>query len=312
MNQPVLFLAGPTAVGKSEVAEILARRLKAEIISADSMQVYRGMDIGTAKPGREVRDSIPHHLLDIRDPGEPFSVFDFREMALACLKDIVSRGHLPLVVGGTGLYIRALLQGFHLHSAPSGTLRKTLESEADKKGTQVLYSRLQEIAPDRAEAIKPGDRRRIIRALEIHELEDSAAGKSRQVLSLRDLGFRPVIVGLTCDREVLYEVIHNRVDAMFEAGLVGEVEGLAASGFSATALQAVGYKEIVERLRDGKFPEDQRQEVVEAVRKATRHLAKRQMTWFRKEEGLVWVERHPGESSETIAEKVLSVFSEAV
>jgi len=284
----VLFIVGPTASGKSALAVALAKKLSGEIVSADSMLVYKGMDIGTAKPTKKERGGIPHYGFDLIPPTKNFSVFAYRQFALKAIRDIVKRGKVPLVVGGTGFYIRALLEGLLPLPGASAALRRELEREALEKGLPALYRRLLKLDPIRAKAIGPHNQRRIVRALEIYLLSGKKPSRtSAKTPGLRELGYRPVVIGLHRDREALYLKINRRVDAMFARGLVREVKRLARSKLSRTALQGVGYKETLDWIRTpGTKP---LKEVRDRIKQATRHFAKRQWTWFKRERGLRWV-----------------------
>lgn len=313
MKPKVLFLAGPTGAGKSEIALLLAARLNGEIISADSMQVYRGMDIGTAKPSREERRLVPHHLIDILEPSELFSVHEFRERALQALKQISARGRTAMVAGGTGLYIRALLEGLSGQPRGSEEIREKLSLEIERAGLGALYERLCERDPEAARGIKSGDSKRIIRALEILELSGKGPSEwhqSRQPLT--ELGYQPVVIGLTRPREELYRAIERRVDLMFEKGLADEVLRLSARPLSRTALQAVGYKELLEKRHPVKGWTPEMLEAARArIKLNTRHLAKRQMTWFRRERGIQWVEWTSLDETSAILSSVQNLFLNA-
>lgn len=305
MKPTVLFLVGPTASGKSRIALELAKDLDAEIISADSMLVYKGMDIGTAKPSKPEREKIPHHLIDIVAPSRNFSVFEFRKRALKEIAAISRRGKLPLIVGGSGLYVRVLLQGLAEQPGADLKLRKKLKDEIKKKSLAVLYKRLQKKDPLRAGQIRPEDERRIIRALEIAEKSkkkpSSLFGKEK---GLEDLGYRPLVFGITKDRAELYKDIEQRVDLMFEKGLVAEVRNLMKKRLSRTAGQAVGYKEVIAALK-GQYSLEKARELVKI---GTRHLAKRQWTWFKREQGIQWFMWEGGESAKNFAAKVLEAY----
>lgn len=308
MKPKVLFIAGPTGAGKSEVALSLALSLNAEIISADSMQVYRGMDVGTAKPSREEQKKVRHHLIDILDPAELFSVHEFRERALTCLREISGRGRVPMVVGGTGLYIRALLEGLSGQPGGSDEIRERLSLETERCGLASLYDRLTAADPQAASAIKPTDQKRIIRALEILEISGKTPTEwyqSKQPLT--EAGFEPVVIGLTRPREALYAAIERRVELMFKRGLSDEVRELAKRPLSRTALQAVGYKELLETLDPGTgWSEKHILEAKAKIKLNTRHLAKRQMTWFRKEKGIQWIVWEGGSDASALSKRILS------
>jgi tRNA dimethylallyltransferase len=303
---PVIAIVGPTATGKTETAIHLARAIDGEIISADSMAVYRGMDIGTAKPSAKDREAVPFYLLDVAEPDEPFSVARFKMLAEEALAAIRGRGHQPLVVGGTGLYVRVLLDDFGLTQTPANpALRARLNAEAQELGAPVLHARLAAADPQAAARIHPNDRVRIVRALEVLELtgipisvqqaEDAARRKPRPSRKF----------GLTLPREALYRRIDRRVEAMIAAGLEEEVRRLLARGFSPalSPLQSLGYKEMVAYLQGAcDF-----QTAVEAIKQDTRRFAKRQMTWFRADPEIVWVdvaEQTPTQTAELIRSRL--------
>ncbi len=290
MKKPsLLFIVGPTASGKSEVAIALAKKIDGEILSADSMLVYRGMDIGTAKPKLSDRRHIPHHGIDLLPHTKNFSVFKYRQYALKSIKVIVKRGRIPIVVGGSGLYIRALLEGLVHSPGAERLLRKKLEKQIAEKGLAILYKKLSRVDPQRAAKISPNDQKRIIRALEIHLLsgrKPSAFSKSEP--SLKQLGYAPFVIGIHRDRQALYEKIERRVERMFKNGLVLEVKRLARKPFSQTALQGVGYKEVLNALRKNEAVRDWTR-VKDKIKLNTRHFAKRQWTWFKREKGIHWV-----------------------
>jgi tRNA dimethylallyltransferase len=295
----VLFIVGPTASGKSKIAILLARRLNGEIISADSMLVYKGMDIGTAKPTRAERKKVKHHLIDLFVPNRNFSAFEYRNRALAKLREISRRRKLPIVVGGTGLYVRTLLNGMILHPEADPKFRSALTARAKKEGLDVLYAELKKKDSKRAESIKPTDERRIVRALEILAAANSRPEKKQE--SLKELGFYPMVIGITKDRSLLYNEIEKRVEQMFRKGLVKEVKKLVKQKLSKSALQAVGYKEVIASLKG----EQTLQEAKALIKLRSRHLAKRQWTWFKREEGIIWVEWASNSPSQMV-DKVLA------
>lgn len=285
----VLFVVGPTASGKSELAIALAKHLNGEVISADSMLVYKGMDIGTAKLTNRQRRGIRHHGIDLIPHTKNFSVFAYRQFALKTIKDILWRGKMPIVAGGTGFYIRALLEGLSPQPGANLAIRRKLEAEIQKKGLPYFYKRLLKIDRKRALAIGPHNQRRIIRALEIYQLSGHQPSQPRQKSpGLSALGYKPVVIGLNRDRAALYDRINRRVDGMFRHGLIKEVKRLSKKKFSVTALQGVGYKEVLEYLKHtpgvclwvG---------LKERIKQATRHFAKRQWTWFKREKEIRWV-----------------------
>jgi tRNA dimethylallyltransferase len=282
----LLIILGPTAVGKSKLAIELAQKLNGEIISADSMQVYFGMDIGTAKPSKEELEEVPHHLINIIPPDKNWSVSDFVSNAKDIIKDIVKRGKLPIVVGGTGLYLNALIEGYSFPVIEADkSIRERLEGEAKSFGSVHLYEKLKKADPDAASKIHFNDLKRIIRALEVFEI----TGKPMSQLASKDvenLPYETVIVGLDMERKKLYERIEERVDQMLKAGLIDEVKGLIGEGYDRklTSMQAIGYKEVAEHLH-GKYTND---ELVNILKQNTRNFAKRQMTWFRRFKNVSW------------------------
>ncbi len=286
MNQTALFIVGPTGSGKSELALALARKIKGEIVSCDAMQVYLGMDIGTAKPERKIRTLISHHLIDLITPRSEYSVFEFRNLALEAMNEIFSRSRVPIFVGGSGLYLKALIDGLAPQPGRHLLFRRKLEQLAQKKGLMVLYARLKKIDPKRARRIHPHDRRRIIRALEIFEFSKRTPSEwNSETKGLEEQGIRFLMFGILRDREELYERIEQRVDRMFEAGWIEEVKRLKSKGLSQTARAAIGYFEILEYLQ-GKLDLN---EVKGQIKKRTRHLAKKQIIWFRKDPRIHWI-----------------------
>lgn len=273
MNQPLIAIVGPTAVGKTNLAFHLAQELRGEIVSADSRLVYRGMDIGTAKPTAEERRRAPHHLLDLVEPGETFTLSDYQHLAYATIAEIHKRGHLPLLVGGTGLYVRAVLEGLTIpRVAPNPGLRAQLE----QLDHAALYARLQECDPLGAPRIDPRNKRRVIRAIEV--CEETGAPISEQQ-TRRAPNYRVLRIGLTMPRDQLYARINARVDAMLAAGLVAEVRGLLARGYTAEtpAMSGLGYRQIELFLRGAVSYE----EAVRLLKRDTRRFVHHQYSWFR-------------------------------
>ncbi len=295
-NPFVLFLVGPTAVGKSDIAVALAKKIGGEIISCDSMQVYRGMDIGTAKPSRAVQRRVPHHLIDIVRPAKSFNVSLFRAKAMRVLRAIVRRKKVPIVVGGTGLYFKTLLDGLFEGPGADEEIRTALERQVESKGNRWLYDKLCRIDPDAAKKIHPNNVRRVIRALEVQHI----AGKTMSELQAppswpspaRGEGtvsfpYRFLAVGLEMDRAELYRRVDRRVTQMFRKGLKREVRGLLAQGLDKNeiAAQAIGYKEVIGWL-NGAYD---RKTAVELVQRNSRRFAKRQYTWFKKDARIHWI-----------------------
>lgn len=286
---PLIVLVGPTAVGKSSMALAVAERIEGEIIAADSMQVYRGLDIGTAKPSADERGRIPHHLLDLVDPNQSFTAADYVRLASTAIADIRTRGRLPIMVGGTGLYIRALFRGLFDGPGEIAPLRATLYQEAERVGVTALHRRLEAIDPEAAAAIHPNDLFRVVRALEV------AAVSGRPISTLRAEARRnhravpgPVLkFGLERDRQELYQRIEARVETMMEQGLLREVKSLLDQGYCATLrpLQAIGYRHMIGYL-NGRISLD---DAVASLKRDTRRYAKRQLTWFRHEDEIEWL-----------------------
>lgn len=285
----VLFIVGPTASGKTKLSIELAKLFSGEIISADSMQIYKGMDIGTAKPDFHEREGIPHHLIDVCDIGQPFSVADYQRLAKEAVFDITSRGKLPIFVGGTGLYVDSVINNtqFADHN-DSSTVRAKLTNELQEMGSEYMFARLMKVDEESAIKLHPNDTKRVLRALECFEL--TGVPKSVHDLnSHKNESFcRPLIIGLNySDRELLYERINKRVDILVEIGLVEEIKKLSKAGLreSATASQAIGYKEFYGYI-DGT---ETLCDATERLKQETRRYAKRQLTWFRRNKDINWI-----------------------
>ncbi len=285
MKLPLLALVGPTAVGKTALSVALAQRLGAEIISGDSMQIYRGMDIGTAKITPAEMQGVPHHLIDIRSPDEPFSVAEFRTLVDGLAAEIVGRGRLPMLVGGTGLYVRAVLQEYSFSEQETDyELRERLTAEEATHGAGHLHQRLQEVDPEAAERLHPNDLRRVVRALEVY-LTTGVPISATQTAGEAPPRYDDLFIGLTMDRERLYSRIDQRVDLMLQAGLKEEVlDLLTRYSPKLAAMEAIGYREMVWHLR-GLLT---LRECAELIRRNTRRFAKRQLTWFRRDERIQW------------------------
>lgn len=300
---PLLVLAGPTAVGKSAVVAALAAARRVEVVVCDSLQVYRGMDVGTAKPTPEERARIPHHLVDIRQPTESFSAADFAALARRAVADIAGRGAVPVVAGGTGLYLRAFLRGPLAGPSGDAELRRRLVAEAAAGGRAVLHARLASVDPRMAAAIHPNNVVRVMRALELYHLAGRAPSSFRR-WGDTELPPGALLVGLRRGRDDLSYRIAARVQTMVEGGLLEEVHGLLGKGIprEAKPLGAIGYREVVAHL-EGRIT------LTEAVRRIvrdTRRYAKRQMTWFRNEPGLLWIDLEPSVRAEEVAERILA------
>ena len=289
-KKSLIIIAGPTATGKTAVSVELAARLNGSIISADSMQVYRGMDIGSAKVTEEEKRGIPHYLIDVADPEDSWNVVRFQKEAMNAVDAILAEGRLPFLVGGTGFYIQALLYGidFTQMEADSDD-RASMEEAARRDGPQALHRRLQEIDPEAAEAIHPNNVKRIIRALEFARnsggLKISEHNRRER---MREPAFNAVFFVLTMDRQKLYERIDARVDLMMQKGLADEVRRLRAGGLTASdvSMQGIGYRQIFPAL-EGEYSLD---EAVRLIKRDSRHFAKRQLTWFRREKNVIWID----------------------
>lgn len=290
MGGKVYVVAGPTASGKTSLSLSLAEILGGEIVSADSMQIYRGMDIGTAKATAEEQADVPHHMLDVADPGENYSVARYVEEASACCEDILSRSRVPVITGGTGLYIDSLLSGRDFAQSNDPVLRSALYEEYDSKGAEAMHARLRAIDPERAEKLAPADRRRIVRALEVYELTGMTITEHdarTRALPPRYEAVR-IVLGFR-DRDVLYERIDRRVDMMIRSGLFDEVRGLLSQGADpeCTAMQAIGYKEPALYLKGELSYEN----AVALIKQSSRRYAKRQITWFSRWTDAVHIDR---------------------
>ena len=294
----ILCIAGPTASGKTALAVELAKELDGEVVSCDSMQVYRRMDIGTAKPSREEMQGIPHHMIDVAEPDEDFSVSRYCAMAAPIVDDIVARGKTAIIAGGTGLYMDSLIRGNDFAPFPSTGVRERLEAEADEVGLPAMLTRLREIDPDTADRVF--DRKRILRALEVYLETGETITEHNRKTRLIPPKYTPLWLGLDfADRGELYRRIDKRVDIMLEMGLMKEIRSLLDSGIpeKCTAMQAIGYKEFVNAL-EGREPLSQ---AAEEVKKASRHYAKRQLTWFRRNPAVRWLVRSGDDDREILA-----------
>lgn len=306
MKPVVLALVGPTGSGKTRTAIRLCQALNAEIVSMDSMQVYRGMDIGTAKPTREELSAAPHHMIDVVEPDQMFTVSMYREMARKAIDDILARGRTPLLVGGTGLYLQAISYEMSLgDNGADHALREELHRIAgETDGPKRLHERLQRVDPASAEKLHPNDVRRVIRALEIYET--SGRAKSAQADEQRREGpYHVLVYGLSLPREMMYARINARVDEMVRNGLVDEVKGLLDRGIEPRpeggAMQAIGYKEIVSALR-GEMTMEQ---AVDLIKQGSRRYAKRQWTWFRHDPWTKWFDWTAYDSEDTLIDDLL-------
>lgn len=289
-KKPLVILTGPTAVGKTALSIKLASEIGGEIISADSMQVYRQMDIGSAKIKPEEMGGIPHHLIDILEPEEEFNVCLFEKLALEAMEQIYERGHIPVVVGGTGFYIQALLYQIDFTEEETDTAyRDKLWQLGEEKGNHYLHELLRKVDPESAEEIHENNRKRVIRALEFYENCGKPISTHNKEQRQKTSAYNSCYFVLTNDRKKLYERIESRVDQMLSKGLVDEVRTLKERGCNASmvSMQGLGYKEILEYL-DGRCS---LLEAVEKIKKETRHFAKRQLTWFRREKDVIWLDK---------------------
>ncbi len=288
--EKIICIAGPTASGKTALAVALAKELDGEVVSCDSMQVYKHMDIGTAKPPREEMDGVPHHMIDVAEPWEDFSVSRYCEMAAPIIDGILARGKTAIVAGGTGLYMDSLIRGNHFAPFPSTGVREALEAQANEQGIEAILSRLREVDPEAAGRLHPSDRKRILRALEVYlETGKTITQHNRETQAVPPK-YGPLWLGLDFeDRAELYRRIDARVDKMLEMGLIEEIRGLLGSGIpeKCTAMQAIGYKEFTAAL-DGRCTVS---EAAAQVRLSSRRYAKRQLSWFRRNKAIHWLTR---------------------
>lgn len=303
MNR-ILVVAGPTASGKTAFAVQLAQHLGGEVVSADSIQIYKELNIASAKPTIEEMQGIPHHMLDIVSPFDRFSVAEYVKRAKECIDGILSRGHLPILAGGTGLYISSLVDNIEFAEGEMDTaVRDRLWQEAETQGIEALYERLSAIDPKAAEKIHPNNQKRVIRALEIYETTGLTLTEQNEQSRVKPSPYDPFMVVLCPPRELLYERIEKRVDIMVSEGLFEEAQALKNMGLTKglQSMQGIGYKEVFDYL-DGSVS---REECIENIKKATRHYAKRQLTWFRRDERYLWI--NPLE--EGALQKLLEAFT---
>jgi tRNA dimethylallyltransferase len=302
--QSTLILVGATGVGKTEVGLRVARRLGAEIVSADSRLVYRMMDIGTAKPDSRMMEEIPHHLVDVVDPDEEYTCKRFEREARQTIRDIIARGRTPVVIGGSGLYVRALTEGIFDGPGSDPVLRRRLIAEDRRSGRSRLWQRLKDVDPVKAAKIDPGNLVRIIRALEVYELTGEPMSKLERQAEPLEVPF--VKIGLTRARAELYRIIDRRVDRMMEQGFLYEVKRLLDHGYGDTqpVRRSLGYRELIRSLAGDLTLED----AVELIKRNTRHFAKRQLTWFRKDRDISWLYISGDSDLDTIAAVVVDRF----
>lgn len=288
--KPLVILTGPTAVGKTDLSIHLAKRIGGEIISADSMQVYRHMDIGSAKVTKEEMQGVPHHLIDCYEPDEEFHVVEFQRAAKEAMLGIWERGHIPIIAGGTGFYIQALVKDIDFtETAGDESYRKELETLAKEQGTEVLYDLLKEQDPKAAEEIHAHNTKRIIRALEYYHFTGQPISAHNEEEKQRQSPYQFAYFVLNRERSELYRRIDLRVDQMLNQGLLEEVRALKDMGYTRNmvSMQGLGYKELLDYL-DGEIPLE---EAVYRIKRDTRHFAKRQLTWFRREKDVIWLQK---------------------
>jgi len=305
-RQRLWFLVGPTASGKTAVGVEVAERVGAEILSLDSMAIYRGMDIGTAKPSPEDRARVPHHLTDLAEPHEAFSTGRYLEAAEQAIRDVVGRGKIPLFVGGTALYLKGLTEGFFDGPPANWELRNRLIAEAADHGSAALHDRLRAVDPAAAARIHPNDLRRIVRALEVRETTGRPISALQTQFGSPSPRYECALAGIRRNRAELYARINRRVDAMFEAGLVEEVRALLhrSGAISHAASQFVGYKEVIASLRG----ECTLNEAREKIKARTRRFAKRQLTWFRKFPQIRWIDAGPHSPVDELARRAIAAL----
>lgn len=304
---PIICIAGPTASGKTALAVALAKAINAEVVSCDSMQVYRRMDIGTAKPTAEEMDGIVHHMLSVAEPEEDFSVSRYCEMATPIVDDILRRGKPVIIAGGTGLYMDALIRGNSFAPYPSTGRRQELEQQVEREGIESVLCQLRQIDPESAARLHPSDHKRIIRAMEVYLETGQTITEHNRQTQLLPPRYKPVWFGLEDeDRQQLYNRIDRRVIDMLEQGLIEEIRGLLADGIPehATSMQAIGYKEFVDTVM-GRSDFDT---ATSQVQQASRHYAKRQLTWFRRNPAMHWLRRADGETTDEILSRARQIL----
>lgn len=300
-KKPLIILTGPTAVGKTATSIRFAKRIGAEIVSADSMQVYRHMDIGSAKITTEEMQGVPHHLIDVLEPSEEFNVVRFQKMALEAMDGIYRRGNIPIVTGGTGFYIQAILNGIDFEdTCEDNAFRHRMEQLADERGNECLHDMLAEVDEKSAQTIHPNNRKRVIRALEYYEQTGRPISEHNAEQRAKKSPYRFVYFVLNRERASLYERIDLRIDRMLEQGLLDEVRWLANHGCTKemVSMKGLGYKEILTYL-DG---ECSLEEAIYTLRRDTKHFAKRQLTWFRREPSVTWVQMEAYADTDTLVE----------
>lgn len=303
MLKALLIICGPTCSGKTEAALTLLRKIKGEIISADSRQVYRGMDIGTAKVSAGIRRKFPHHLVDVVNPDQIFSAAEFAKRVGSIIHTLQKRDFLPVMVGGSGLYIKAVIDGLFSGPGADLELRESLRKQAQREGKETLYLRLKKVDPEAAQVIHPHDLVRICRALEVYQITGKPISFFQRQ-SVRPLS-HAVMIGLRLPRHQLYQNIDSRVDKMVEQGLISEVKALFHQGYreDLPAMQGVGYRQVINYLEGRYSPE----EAIRLIKRDTRRLAKRQLNWFNQDERIIWLNRDEFSSAEELAEEIVRI-----
>ncbi|MGN0595524.1 MAG: tRNA (adenosine(37)-N6)-dimethylallyltransferase MiaA [Hominimerdicola sp.] len=304
---PVIAVVGPTASGKTALAVELAKLYDGEVVSADSMQIYKGLSIATAKPASEEMQGIPHHLIDFLEPNEDFSVADYVKIAGEKIKDIHERGKMPIVCGGTGLYVSSLLENVKFDDTGSDeNIRKRLEQQARDFGNHYLWEKLKEVDPETAEKVHENNLSRVIRGLEVFELTGVKLSQHKINSRLEETPYESTIFGLTAEnRQFIYDRINNRVDIMVENGLLEECRQVYENYRLSTAHQAIGYKELIPYFENQASLED----CLDRIKLESRHYAKRQLTWFRRMNGINWIEIDKYESLKKILENIQNIIA---
>ena len=303
--KPLVILVGPTAVGKTAASIGLAKALNGEIISGDSMQIFKGLDIGTAKITKEEMQGVPHHLIDIKEPWETFSVAEFKRLADEAIADIQDRGKLPIIVGGTGFYINSVLYEYHFGEADTDeAYRAELEQYAEAHGNEALWNILQGKDPDSAAKLHSNDTKRVIRALEVLHVTGIPASERQSTVDKQTMRYNAVYIALNMPREVLYDRINRRVDIMIQDGLEAEVRNALANGVAQDALSmtSIGYRQMIQYFNE----EISFDRAVELIKRDTRHFAKRQLTWFRHDPNIQWVDKW-GKTDEQVEAELLAI-----
>lgn len=303
--KPLVILVGPTAVGKTAASIGLAKALNGEIISGDSMQIFKGLDIGTAKISKEEMDGVVHHLIDIKEPWESFSVAEFKRLADEAIEDIYSRGKMPIIVGGTGFYVNSVLYEYHFGEADTDeAYRNQLQQYLDEHGNDALWKLLQEKDPASAQRLHSNDTKRVMRALEVLHVTGVPASERQSTLDRQTMRYNAVYIALTMPREILYDRINLRVELMMKEGLEQEVRRALESGVPQDALSmtSIGYRQMIQYFNG----EISLERAVELIQRDTRHFAKRQLTWFRHDPNIQWVDKH-GKTDAQIEAELLNL-----